>query len=368
MSIFKYYFRIAWQRRTALIIYAVVFLVMATLFSMNDTPAGDYSSVRVPIYLVDESETKTSKALVDFLSKEAELKSINAWQAEDELFYGTVDAIITIPKDFASTRKVLYQSAPKSSNGFLVHNKIEQFVGKINFYQSAGYTEEESIANTLEDLGVTVEVSLAKKSDIAKYRGLVAYFNFLNYPLSSQILLIVSTIMAIFNRETILNRHSIAPVTDASKTMQLFTGHILLSLVLWLAYSALAGVYFKATFLSKTHLLLSLNSFVLMACIVAMAIALTKLVTNENAIGSAVNVIALASSFLSGAFVPRFLLGNTALALGRIFPSFYYVENNERLLTDPDICAILPNLGIMLGISAILLILSMFVKPKAGKA
>lgn len=367
MSVFRYYFRIVWQRRIALIIYTVIFLVMAMLFSRYNTPTGDYFSVRVPIYLVNESKTETSKALVDYLSKEAELINIDAEQASDELFYGTIDAIITIPKDFSNTGKVRYQAAPESSNGFLIQNKIEQFVGKIHFYQSVGYSETEAISNTLEDMSHSVEITLAKKNDIVKYQGLIGYFNFLNYPLLAQILLIVSTIMAIFNEETLLKRHNIAPMKEVSKTMQLFTGHIILSIALWLLYSCLAGVYFKDIFLSEIHLLLSLNSFVLMAAIVAMAIALTKLITDENVISSAVNVIALASSFLTGAFVPRFLLSKMTLTIGRVFPSYYYIENNERILSNPGLSTILPNLVIMLGISVVFLILSMFIKPKGRR-
>ena len=46
------------------------------------------------------------------------------------------------------------------------------------------------------------------------------------------------------------------------------------------------------------------------------------------------NIFALGSSFLTGVFVPQEILSKNALLLARVFPSFYYVANNNMIAND----------------------------------
>ena len=66
---------------------------------------------------------------------------------------------------------------------------------------------------------------------------------------------------------------------------------------------------------------------------VAIAFLIGNLVTNKNTINGIVNVVALGSSFLCGAFVPMEWLPNTVLKIAHILPSYYYIKNNEILKT-----------------------------------
>ena len=54
---------------------------------------------------------------------------------------------------------------------------------------------------------------------------------------------------------------------------------------------------------------------------------------NKNAVNGIVNVVALGSSFLCGAFVPVEWLPNSVLTVAHILPSYWYIQTNERLKT-----------------------------------
>lgn len=72
-----------------------------------------------------------------------------------------------------------------------------------------------------------------------------------------------------------------------------------------------------------------INLFVFTMCALSIAFLIGNLVSNKNAINGIVNVIALGSSFLCGAFVPAEFLPDTVLKIAHILPTYYYINNNE---------------------------------------
>ena len=76
------------------------------------------------------------------------------------------------------------------------------------------------------------------------------------------------------------------------------------------------------------------------------------------------NIITLGASFLAGAFVPQELLSETTLNISKILPSYYYVSNNNMIVSNPTLQIMLPNALVMLVFSAVFVILSIVIKPK----
>jgi len=65
--------------------------------------------------------------------------------------------------------------------------------------------------------------------------------------------------------------------------------------------------------------------------VLALGFLITKITTNKEALSAIVNVVALASSFLCGAFIPTHLMPEAVVAVGRVLPTFYYIDNNNAL-------------------------------------
>ncbi|MFR7761412.1 MAG: ABC transporter permease, partial [Peptoniphilus grossensis] len=117
--------------------------------------------------------------------------------------------------------------------------------------------------------------------------------------------------------------------------------------------------------LAYTNIMM-VNSLFFTISVVTMAVFISSLISNENTISGIMQVVSLGSSFLCGAFVPQVLLSKTALTLGKIFPSYYYIKNNEMLLENPSFATILPNIGIMLAFSLFFIIISGLMKTKVN--
>ncbi|MDU6064810.1 MAG: ABC transporter permease, partial [Anaerococcus sp.] len=205
------------------------------------------------------------------------------------------------------------------------------------------------------------EGSVNSKKDKSKF-----YFNFLNYLLLAQVILVVSNIALVYKKKPILMRNNVSACPSSRMNLEMMLGHIVTGLVLWVIYMILFLVMYKYDF-KQTHVnLMMLNSFVFTISVVSMAVMIANLIKDSNTVQGVMNVVSLGSSFLCGAFVPQELLGKTALTIGRIFPGFYYIQNNNILVESLQISKILPNMMIILGFSVVFIIISVLAKPKGN--
>ena len=156
---------------------------------------------------------------------------------------------------------------------------------------------------------------------------------------------------------------------------QLFLSISLFAIVLWLIYVALSFVLIGNT-MFETHGLIYIansfafticsvsiiNLFVLTLCALTIAFLIGNLLSNKEAINGIVNVVALGSSFLCGAFVPTEWLPDSVLKIAHILPSYWYIQNNETLKTLEIINfntlkPILVNMGVLIGFAVVFIII-----------
>ena len=74
-----------------------------------------------------------------------------------------------------------------------------------------------------------------------------------------------------------------------------------------------------------------LNSFCFAFVSLTIAFFIANIVRSKNTINGIINVIALGSSFLCGAFVPMAWLPPFVLNIAHILPSYWYMKSNELI-------------------------------------
>lgn len=350
MTVFKNYFKIVWGHKTPLLIYSIAFaLIMA--FSTQSNSEDHYRTVAVKIYLKDEAQTPLSKALSHYLSQNNRPIDMPESMIEDNLFYEVISAYLRLPKDFDQKRQVDFRSAPGDQYAFAIRQEVNQFLSQVAAYEKAGFAPQKAIDLTQTDLQTKVRVQLPVKDPLVIKDDSDFYFNFLNYVLMSQIILIVASLSSVYKKKEIRQRNLISPLPATHQSLQLILGHLTSGLCTWALYMILFALLWSKK-LHHPHVpLLMLNAFIFTFCIVCLAVMIAQLVKNDNAVQGVMNVVALGSSFLCGAFVPQEFLGTTALTLARGLPSFYYIQNNNQLLTSPHLSTILPNLLILCAFS-----------------
>lgn len=119
-------------------------------------------------------------------------------------------------------------------------------------------------------------------------------------------------------------------------------------------------------------LICSINSLIFTICAVTIAFLIGNLVNNKNAINGIVNVVALGSSFLCGAFVPVEMLPNLVLKIAHILPSYWYIQTNELMKTIETfnietLKPIFTNMGVMILFSIIFIIITNIISKNKRK-
>lgn len=115
-----------------------------------------------------------------------------------------------------------------------------------------------------------------------------------------------------------------------------------------------------------------LNSFIFNFCALTLAFLIGNILTNKDAMNGIINVIALGSSFLCGAFVPMEFLPKQVLNIAHILPSYWYIKTNE-LLKNIEVCnlenikPLLLNMGVILCFSLIFIIITNIISNRKRK-
>lgn len=368
MNIFKNYFRIIWHKKFMIFSYTFIFVILSIFFAKSKTSdVSDFTAAKMNVFVEDNSNSEISKALVDYIGKYEDIdQKVKKENVDDELFYQVIDASVIIPKDFENNRKIEFKSAPQSMTALLVKERINEFLNKVDKYEILGQDTKAALESSIKDLDTKINVSLLKK-DSTNYGTANFYFNFLNFLLLSQIILIIGLVMSSYQKKTLSMRNSVSSVPPSRINLILILGHMVFGIIIWLIYIIVFGVLWPNGLSSTNVQLMILNSFVFMTTVVTLGMLISKIFQDEESKAVVVNVVTLGSSFLSGAFVPQKFLGDTTLSIARIFPSYYYITNNNILAESSDINKILPNLLIMLAFNLLFIILINLIKKPITK-
>lgn len=115
-----------------------------------------------------------------------------------------------------------------------------------------------------------------------------------------------------------------------------------------------------------------INSFIFTICAVTIAFLIGNAIKSKDAINGIVNVIALGSSFLCGAFVPSELLPDSVLNIAHILPSYWYIKTNELVGTIEEfnfesLKPIIINMGVIVVFSVIFVLITNIISNKKRK-
>lgn len=358
MIVFKNYFKIAKAFLPMILIYVIVFSFFGVMASSTGSNSASFMESKPSIALINLDENNDFiKHFRSYLEKKMTLKTISTEKKDiqDALFYREVDAVITIPKGFSATffqneiRKLGIQKVPDSEAGAYIEMLINKYLDTAHAYVTMQMSPEKVISYTDKDLQKEVKVSLQTKKQ-GHLESATIFYNFSNYTILGIVVLVVSTIMGTYQKTYIKKRSLMGTISYRKMNLALFLGNTVLTLAIWFFYSILTICLYGKSMLSMEGFLLMGNQLIFSLTALAIGFCLGHLVQNKEAQSGIVNVIALGSSFVCGAFVPQEYLGNFVLHLGRIFPSYYYVSNNNMIATfaSSDWPAVCLNMGIMI--------------------
>lgn len=341
MTVFKTFLKVLKSCKGTVILYSAI-LIFFAVFNMQ---AGDNSMNFVaekPDLLIinhDEKEGITA-SLVHYLEENNNIVSIKGKEdaIKDALFYRDVNYVITIPENFRND--FLEHKNPtievQSTGDYLASLSemyLERYLKFANIYNDIFSSEKEIIQNLDLTFENKIDVQVMSKLDTNHLGEVASYYNFANYSILAGCVFVICMILFSFQKETIRKRTIISSMNYKKYNRQLLLSNGLFACFLWAFYVLVSFVLFGSSIFTTHIIFYMLNSFIFTLCALSIAFLIGTLVHNREAINGIVNVIALGTSFLCGAFVPTEYLPDSVLNIAHVLPSYWYINTNERLKT-----------------------------------
>lgn len=380
MTIFKTFLKILYACRIPIIIYSVILIVFGGLNMQTKDSNTNFVASKPDILIVnkDANEGITHSLILYIKSKSNSVDiKMNTKAINDALFYRDVNYIIFIPKHF--NEEFLNGENPKleiKSTGdyqaSLADMMLKRYISVANSYVSVFSSTEEIIANINHTLDISTEVKMTSKIDTDNLSKLAYYYNFASYSILAGCVYVICLILSSFKSTKISKRTIISSMNYKEYNRKLLLSNGLFAFVLWLFYVLLSIVFVGKIVFSVHGMLYLLNSFIFTICAVSIAFLIGTAINNKNAINGIVNVVALGSSFLCGAFVPMEMLPENVLNIAHILPTFWFIKSNEALkvlenINRSTLKPILTNMFIMLVFMVLFVIVTNMISNQKRK-
>lgn len=381
MTVFKTFFRIVNKLKPTIILYTALLIIFGAVNMKTSDNNINFVNSKPDILIINQDVNKgLTKNLIDYMKKNSNIVKVenNEEKINDSLFYREVSYVIYIPKDYR--KNVLLGNNPKLDikktdeyDAHLSEMMLKRYIKLQNIYNEEVGSEDELITLINDNINDDVNVKITSKIDTSKTYNIAYYFNFASYSILAIIIYIICLVLCSFKEESISKRINISSINYKSHNNKILLANIVFSSIVWLLFVIIGVIVVGDIMFSIRGLISIINSFIFTFCALTLSILISSLTNNKNAISGIVNVIALGSAFLCGAFVPAEYLPNSVLNFAHILPAYYYINSND-LLKNIDVInissmhPIIINMIIIIMFSILFIILNNVVTRKKRKS
>lgn len=377
MTVFNTFWKVINKYKGTIILFTVMLVTFGGINTTSNNSTVDFTNSKPDIIIVNNSgNNDLTKNLISYLEKSTNVKDVkNTEEARnDALFYREVNYIIYIPKDYQ--KDVLSGKTPEIDiktvgdyNSSLAEMLLTRYLKIQSIYAKNISTEQELITVINKNLSKTSEVTITSKVDRAKTSRVSRYFNFASYSAMFIIIFVICMVLSSFHTKTIKKRTIISSMNYKTHNKYLLRASFIYSIIVWLLFMLLGTILFSNTILSLRGLVYALNLFIFIFTSLTLALLLSTLIDNKDAVNGIVNVISLGSAFLCGAFIPTEWLPEAVIKISRIFPTYWYVNSNDLLaslqtINMTSLNQVIINMIVMLVFALIFIIINNIVSKK----
>ena len=357
---------------------------MLIVFGGMNTTANNqvttFTNTTPDILIVNEDTPKgLTKNLITYLENNTNIVKIkdNEEARDDALFYRDVNYIIYIPSGYRdSILKGIPQEinikSTKDYDSSLVEMMLTRYLKVQDIYSKNTHNEEELISNINQSLKEKSKITMTTKLDTNTLTKSSRFFNFASYSIMAVIIYILSLVLTSFNELTIKKRTIISKMNYKEHNRKILLASFIYSLIIWILYVALGVILLGKVMFTVRGLIYILNTLVFSFCALTIALLISTIINNKNAINGIVNIVALSQAFLCGAFIPTKWLPDSVLSFARIFPAYWFNNTNDlvstiEVLNLKTITPILLNTLILVVFSVIFIILNNLISKNKQK-
>ena len=335
MTIFKTYWKIVKKNIGIIILYTVMLLVFGTMNLKANKNSFEYISSKPNIIIVNNSSGIITDNLISYLKTNANVKNItDENDIDDAVFFRDANYVIYIPKEFENKIENVKEfnidiKTNNSYDSYIASELLNKYLDVFSKYMNLYNDKILAIQQLDNTLNKKASVVIESKTNLNSKTSL--FYNFSSYSIMAIVIYIICLVLSSFNDEKISKRTSVSGMNYKTFNNYLYISSFTFTFIIFIVYLILSFLILKSTILNINGILYSLNMFIFFIVSFTMSILISNLVKSKGAISGVVNVISLGSAFLCGAFIPVKYMPSFALKIAHIFPTFYFIDNNEYI-------------------------------------
>ena len=371
MTVFRTFWKLVRKYRGMIILYTVMLILFGSINMSSNNQSLVFMASKPDVLIVNNDiDEGITRNLIDYVEKNANLVDIkdNEESRDDALFYRDVSYIIYIPNNYrndvlSGKNPVLDIKSALDYEASFMEMMLKRYIKIQNVYANFYNNESDIIEAINSSLISKSKIDITAKVDTSKTERMSFYFNFASYSIMAVILYIISLVLTSFYEHTINKRIVISSMNYRRHNYLILVASFTFSVIIWFLYYLLSYFILGNIVFTKLGLICALNLFVFTFCSLTLALLITSLIKNKNAISGIVNVVALGSAFLCGCFIPTKMLPNTVLKIAHFLPTYWYINSNDLIqvmetLNVYNVRPILVNMSVMLIFSLLFIFLN----------
>ena len=352
MQVFKSYFKVQKKYLGFMFMYIGIMTgVLSAVTANASRNSGEtYRTATVKFAVFDRDKSAASSALADYLAEthaQKEIAGDDKKTIQDELYARNVENVLLIPEgfgealangSFSSSKDAADNPAaleiitiPGTQAARYFETAIDNYLGIIHMYLSAGYTVEEANSRTAEVLKQEVDVSLPDGGSQAAHSNLYTFFNYLGWVMVALLISVIGPVLQVYNKKELRDRISCSSYKFMNMNSELFFGVIVTGLGITLILVLLSVVMLQGAVFSEKGLYLCLNAVCYLFVALSLAFLAGKLTNRQEHLSMMANVISLGMAFLCGIFVPAEYLGDGVVKASHLLPAYWFNQANMNI-------------------------------------
>lgn len=341
MTVYRGFLIITRRNIHIMVLYLVIFLTMAIASQkVTGGNTSGFERVSLDIAVIDRDGGELAEGLTDYLSQYHTLVDLpdDPSIIQDRMFYREVYYVVTVPEDFEERclhgeETLPVTKVPGSSSGYYVDQQINTFMNDVRIMEKSGFPLPDAIACVIENSTEEAEVTLIDKNGFGGGQPLHAYmYQFMPYILISILCYSMSYIMIAFRNQDIKRRMMCSAIPAPSQHLQLVLGYATVGIAVYGICTLMPLLMYGKPFINDPNMpYYLLNSFLMTLTALSLSFLIGTLVSSEEVVSAAVNVISLGMSFLCGVFVDLEILGRGVRTFAQFLPAYWYEVANGIL-------------------------------------
>lgn len=380
MTVFKTFWKVVKKYKGTIILYTVMLVVFGAINMAAGSNDSQYMDSKPGVFIVNGDEgSPLADNLVAYLEKNCEIADIKGDEEsiDDAVFYRDVNYVIYIPDGYgngvmAGENPALEVKSAGDYRGGLAEMMVQRYVRIQNVY-AANLETEEAVAEAVNaNLSHRTEIGTTSKVDVGKTGKAAVYFNFASYSIMAVVIFIICLVMSGFRQKDVNKRIIVSSMDYRKHNRLILLAGSMYALLVWALFVALGAVLIGKTLFTVRGAMFMANALIFTVCCLSAALLISAVVTDKNIINGIVNVVALGSAFLCGAFVPAQWLPESVLMAAHALPAYWYINSNDVLKTVEEMSAaalrpVFVNMAVLLGFTLLFIIITNIVSSKKRK-